>query len=515
MSDVRKRSRFVIAVLLALVMALAVSPIAAEGKPDKSAGNEVRLQLLAINDFHGQIVPYVSSSGAVSGGAALLGASPAVSGLLQDEPTIRALDLMNFKYSSVGNHEFDEGLAELLRIQYGGAGSMMNRWAPAHMQYLAANVVHETTGEPVLPPYAIENVKGIPVGIIGAVYEGTPGIVTASGVAGLDFLPEAETINFYVDELKAKGVEVIIVLLHNGGNGTTTGGPVTGAVVPVIQALDDEVDVVLTAHSHNRYWGWVDGKLVTQAYSAGRAFADIDLVIDRTTRDVSSAVAEIVPVVPNDAIIMDLRVEKLVAKAQAIVEPTVSWVVGQAAFDMTRTQNAAGESALGNLIADAQAWKQGTQVAFMNPGGIRADLFAGEVTWGELFAIQPFSNYLVTMTMTGAQIDLALEQQWLGRATPMMLQTSGIEYSWSAAAAPGAKVDPASISVGGVPLDLGATYTVTTNSFLADGGDTFPVFTSATNKVVWGYDLDALTEYVPTLPQPFGVAIEGRVHLLP
>ncbi len=533
----RARSRFVLSLILTVVMALTWVPFAAAGP--KSVGNQVRLQLLAINDFHGQIEPYSPALGGAAllgayldvreaqaksangdtwrlGVGDLIGASPPASALLQDEPTMQVLDEMDFMYSTVGNHEFDEGIAELLRLQYGGFSAVTGHWKPTHMQYLAANVVYAGTGKTVFPPYAIKNARGIPVGIIGVVYEGTPSIVTASGVAGLEFLDEAETVNKYVAELKAKGVETIIVLLHNGGYGTMTGGPITGDVVPVVEAMDDEVDVVLSAHSHQRYWGYIDGKLVTQAHSAGRAFADVDLVLDRATGDVVTKTAEIVPVASGTGVVPDSKVAAIVAKAVAAVAPVVNQVVGTAATDITRTQNAAGESALGNLVADAQRWKQGTQIAIMNPGGIRADLLAGEVTWGELFTIQPFSNYLVTMKLTGAQLDDLLERQWLGQGTGIkMLQISGISYSWSASAPVGSKVDPTNIFVGGMPVDPTGTYTVTANNFLADGGDNFTTFRLATDKVFWGSDLGALIDYVKQLPQPFSASIAGRASVLP
>ena len=542
MSGVRGRSRFVVAVLLALVMALSVSPLAVAGTPkavrlpfEQKAGREVRLQLLAINDYHGQIIPYSTSyvgaeflsayldrreAGAKGpnsdtwrlGVGDLIGASPAVSGLLQDEPTLEVLDEMGFMYSCVGNHEFDEGIDELLRLQYGGFHPATGHWERMHMKYLAANVVYEGTDETIFPAYVVKHARGIPVGIIGIVYEGTPTIVTASGVAGLEFLPEAEAVNNAVAELKAKGVETIIVLMHNGGYGDTSGGPVTGEFVGIVEAMDDEVDVVLTAHSHARYWGYIDGKLVTQAYNAGRAFADVDLVLSRATKDVVSSKAEIVYTYPDATLLPDLKVLSIVQTALDTVAPIVNEVVGTAAADITRTQNAAGESALGNLIADAQAWKQGTQIAFMNPGGIRKDILAGEVTWGELFDVQPFGNYMVTMDMTGAQIETALEQQWV---KPAFLQIHGITYSWSASAPVGDKVDPANVLIDGVPLDLAATYTVAANNFLAEGGDSFTIFRDATNKVYWGSDLDALVDYIKYLPQPFNALIEGRVTVLP
>jgi 5'-nucleotidase len=526
-----------IAALLALVVAFALVPYSAVAVPGKSVGQQVRLQLLAINDFHGQIVPYGSSFGSIAnlaghmnvrqaeakrsntdtwrlGVGDLVGASPAASALLQDEPTLEALDQMGFKYSSVGNHEFDEGLEELHRLQYGGYSDITGDWAGTDMQYLAANVVYEGTDKTIFPAYAVSRVRGVKVGIIGVVTAETPTIVTASGVAGLEFIDPAEAVNKAVGKLKKRGIEAIIVLAHEGGYGDTAGGPITGNIVPVVEAMDDEVDVVLSAHSHQRYWGYIDGKLVTQAHNAGRAFADIDLVIDRRSGEVVSKKAEIVVAGLSDAIMPDPAVQAIVDEAVALTAPITNQVVATAAADITRTQNAAGESALGNLIADGQRWDMGTQIAFMNPGGIRAELMAGEVTYGELFAIQPFSNYMVTMKLTGAQIEAILEQQWQPTAT-RMLQISGISYSWSESGPAGAKIDPAGIMVGGVTLDLAATYTVTSNNFLAEGGDGFTTFASATDKVYWGSDLDTFIKYVTQLAQPFNAMIDGRINVLP
>ena len=537
---VPRRLRLIAPLLIAAVMTFALAPTALAGP--KSSGDQVRLQLLAVNDFHGQLEPYSSTLGGAAilagyldardaqaktineeswrlGVGDLIGASPPSSGLLQDEPTLAAFDRMKFMFSAVGNHEFDEGLAELLRLQYGGYSAVTGYWPGMHhMQYLAANVVRDDTGETIFPPYAIEYARGIPVGIIGVVYQGTPSIVTAAGVKGLTFLPEAETVNKYVDILKAKGVETIIVLLHDGGAGTVTGGPITGDIVPVVDAMNDEVDVVLTGHSHNKFWGIIDGKLVTGAYSAGRAFADVDLVIDRATKDVVSKKAEIVAVDRTNTAIKPVRaIAKIVSAAAAKVAPIVNQVIGTASVALSRTQNAAGESPLGDLIADAQRWKGATQIGITNPGGIRADLAAGTVTWGALYTIQPFGNYLVTMKMTGAQLVTALEQQWLGQPVGgiKMLQISGLSYNWSLSAAVGSKVVPGSVMVGGAPLNPTTQYTVTANNFLADGGDNFLVFKLATDKVIGGSDLDGLVGYIQQLTQPFGAPAGGRVIVVP
>lgn len=537
MASARRRNGRLLCVVLALAISLTLVPLTASAAPGKSVGHEVRLQILAINDFHGQITPYSNSFGSAAnlagymdareaaakrtntetwrlGVGDLIGASPAISALLQDEPTLAVLDMMGFKYSAVGNHEFDEGLAELHRLQYGGYSDITGDWPGTSMKYLAANVVYEGTDETIFPAYAVDRVRGVEIGIIGVVTPETPSIVTASGVAGLEFLDPAEAVNDAVAELKARGIEAIIVLLHDGGYGSTTGGPVTGKIVPMIEAMDDEVDVVFTAHSHQRYWGHIGTKLVTQAHSGGRAFADVDLVIDRRTGDVVSKSAEIVPTILSETIMPNPAIQEFIDEVAEIVAPIINQPIAEAAVDISRTQNGAGESALGNLIADGQRWAMGTQVALMNPGGIRADLNAGVVTYGDLFAIQPFSNYMVTMEMTGAQLEAILEQQWQG-ATTRMLQISGISYAWSAGAPQGGKIDPASIMVGGAPLDLAATYTVTANNFLAEGGDGFTVFTSATNKMYWGSDLDAFIGYVTWLPQPFSASIDGRIQVLP
>ncbi|QIA27787.1 bifunctional metallophosphatase/5'-nucleotidase [Thermaerobacter sp. PB12/4term] len=538
-AGVRRVGRLPAWLLPVVLVLLLVSPAvtSAEGAGSRT----VRLQLLAINDFHGALQSRTLGGRPIGGAAVLaaywdrweeeakkdgfttlrvgvgdlVGASPPVSALLQDEPTIEALNRMHLLVSAVGNHEFDEGVAELKRLQEGGCHPVTGCFEGAKFQYLTANVVDAKTGEPLFPPYAMVRVRGIPVGFIGVTLKETPTIVTPTGVAGVRFLDEAESVNRYVAELKRQGVETIIVLLHQGGEGDRRGGPISGAIVPIVEAMDDEVDVVLSGHTHRGYWGIIDGKLVTQAYSSGTAFADVDLVLDRATGDVIDKRARIVDtyadVPPGTE--PDKQIARLVARAEEQVEPIINRVVGTAADDITRQQTPAGESELGNLIADAQRWAMGTQVAFMNPGGIRADIAAGEVTWGELYEVQPFGNDLVKMTLTGAQIERLLEQQWLNQPYPRILQVSGLDYSWDPRRPVGDRVDPADIRIGGQPLDLNARYTVTANSFLAAGGDNFSVFTEGQDRVVGPVDIDALVRYVEQLPQPFNARVEGRITL--
>jgi len=527
----------------------------------------VALKVLGFNDFHGQLGAR-SVSSRPAGGAAVLasylkaaeegfegrslivhagdfvGASPPSSALLQDEPAIQFLNMLANDHCSyrhpdhkkcnvvgtLGNHEFDEGKGELLRLIEGGNHAegpfLESPYRGAKFAYVSANVVKEGTAKTLFAPYVIKELGGVKVGVIGAVLEATPSIVTPSGVAGLAFLDEAEAINRAVKKLKKQDVHAIVVTIHQGGSQTSyvgetaPGVAVTGPIVDIVAQLDDEVDVVVSGHAHsftNAILTNQNGQeiLVTQSFSASTAYADIDLSVDKKTGDVTEKSASIVTTWGDQApgTSPDPEVAELVSAAEAVTAPLVNQVVGDAPLDITRTQNSAGESALGNLIADAQRAAMGTDFGFMNPGGIRADLAAGEVTWGDLFTIQPFGNSLVQMTLSGAQIDLLLEQQWLNQTSPRMLQISGLSYTWDSTQPNGEKVATI-LDASGVPLDPAAAYTVTVNSFIAAGGDNFVVLPLGTNQVGGAVDLDALIDYIASTGGSVAAAIEGRITRL-
>jgi 5'-nucleotidase len=557
------------------------------GKPPK---DPARVRLLGINDFHGQLPTGRKVGARPVGSAGVLaawlkaaeagvedrtiivhagdhvGASPPASALLQDEPAVALLNLLANPWchhletgdlqvggvdataadaafgpwmnphcnvvGTVGNHEFDEGRAELFRLLGGGTHAngpfLEDPWRGARYPTLAANVVDAQTGLPILPPYVVKRVDGVPIGFIGLVLRQTPTIVTPTGVAGLEFLDEADTANRYVQELKDRGVRAIVVLIHQGGSqrsyvGSTsaTGGEVTGPIVDVVKRLDDEVDVVVSGHTHqftNALLPSAGGKpvLVTQAFSYSTAYARIDLEIDRTTGDVTAKSAAVQTTWADEGPgrTPDPDAAKLQAAADARVAPLVNRIVGTAAVAMPNAPNAAGESALGDLIADAQrAAVPDAQVAFMNPGGIRADLAAGPITWGALFGIQPFGNTVVGLTLTGAQVRTLLEQQWLGQPSPRILQASGVTYTWSAAAPAGSKVS--NVRIQDVPLDPTASYRVAVNNFLASGGDNFTVLAKGIGQVGGPVDLDALVAWIESQPQPVAAPGLGRVVRLP
>ncbi|HET9609248.1 MAG TPA: bifunctional metallophosphatase/5'-nucleotidase [Acidimicrobiales bacterium] len=563
----RSRSIGRLALVATAAVALAACfPQAPGGGPGGGGGHgrePIEVQILAINDFHGNLEPPAGSSGRIegidAGGAEylathvaaleatnrkntvvvsagdLIGASPLLSALFHDEPTIEAMNEIGLDINAVGNHEFDEGTDELRRMQEGGChptdGCLDgDGFAGADFQFLAANVVSQQTGETLFPPYAVETFTGgAKVAFIGMTLEGTPTIVTPEGVAGFDFLDEADTANALIGQLERRGIENVVVLIHEGG--VPTGGGyngcagITGPIVDIVERLDDQVDAVISGHTHQAYNCVIDGIPVTSASSFGRLVTDMDLTIDRRTKDITAIS------VNNEIVTRDVTpasaITALIDRYRVLSDPLANRVIGTITADILRAQNAAGESALGDVIADAQlaatapAGLGDAQVAFMNPGGIRADLiFAasgsegdGNVTYEEAFTVQPFGNSLVTVTLTGAQIEQALEQQFCGinAAAPRVLQPSvGFAYTWDATAIGSADcatadaVDPATISLGGVTVDPAASYRVTINSFLATGGDGFAVFDAGTDRLGGALDLDALEDYFTA--NPGGVA---------
>ena len=529
MPPVSRRALFRDALALALLLRAArrLHPPAARA----GSGPEAHGQLLAFNDLHGALLPRplgrrqaggVAALGAHLGlrragraesltvhGGDLIGASPPISALQRDEPAILSLDPLGVDLGTVGNHEFDRGPAALHRLQAGSPDP--DPFPGTRMQHLAANVIERTTGTPVFPPYAVRLVDGVPVAFIGVTLRETPSIVLASMVAGLDFLDEAATINRYAAELSALGVNAVVALVHQGGEGSLGGGPVAGAAINrIVSTLDPAVGVVISGHSHRGYQGHIAGRLVTQAFAFGTALAEIALTIDRHSGRIVAASAEVVTTYA-DSVALDPALVEQVAVWEEAVRPLVERPVGVAGRPITRAASAAGESALGNLVSDAMRAALGAQIAFMNPGGLRADLPAGPVTWGQLFSVLPFGNGLTRLTLTGAQLVELLNQQWADPERPRILKSAGLRYSWDAGT-PAQRVRLEDIALDdGMPLRAAGRYTVAVNTFNAAGGDGFTVLTEAEERVPGPVDLDALVSYIEALPRPFTARIEGRI----
>ncbi|WP_422723657.1 bifunctional metallophosphatase/5'-nucleotidase [Heyndrickxia acidiproducens] len=510
--------------------ALAKQP--AYGKKDGSNHHaDISVQLLGINDFHGQLDVTRKVGGKDVGRADYLaaylkqyekknkntllvsvgdqvGASPPVSALLQDEPTIEVMNQIGFDVATVGNHEFDEGTAEMLRLINGGYSEKTGDFEGANFPYVAANVVYKDTEKPVLPPYVIKKVNGQKIGFIGVVTKRTPEVVLPSGVKDVAFLDEAESINKAAAELRKKGIHSIIVLAHVPSYSDTDGSNASGDLVDIAKKVNDDVDILYGADNHAYTNTVVDGKLIVQSYSYGTAFSDVDIKIDPRKKDIVKKEAKIITPY-HDGIQPDPVISSMISDYEKQVGPLINEVVGHTDTAITRNQSTAGESALGNLIADAQRAEMGTDFAITNPGGIRADLNASDITWGELYTIQPFNNQLVKMSLTGAQIKAALNQQWNG-SYARMLQISGFHYTWDPDAAAGDRIRELTLP-DGTPLDLNQAYTITLNNFLAEGGDGFTAFTGGTNRETGPVDLDALVHYVKKLGN-VTAQIEGRIQ---
>jgi 5'-nucleotidase len=542
-------------VLGALVLQLAAPAMAQDATVD--------LRILAINDFHGYLR---ASSGGIritdpadktkkitvpAGGSEhlatlvkqlseghkntifvaagdLIGASPLLSAMFHDEPTIESLSMMGLAIASVGNHEFDEGGAELKRMQNGGCHPVDNCQGPhpflgATFHYLAASTVETATGKTIFPAYEIREFDGIPVAFIGLTLKGTSGIISPASSAGLEFHDEAETVNALVPELKARGVEAIVVLIHEGGypTGNYNECPaISGAIVDIVRKFDRAVDLVITGHTHQAYVCNIDGRLVTSADKYGTLVTAIDVTLDPKTRDVVGAKADNV-IVRGNALPSDPGQTALIEAYDKLSAPIANRHAGTVTATLSRVANDAGESTLGNIVADAQlaatssAANGNAVAAFTNPGGLRSDIAAkddGAVTYADVFASQPFRNQLVTLTLSGNQIKAALEQQWLDPKRPRILQVSrGFAYAYDDSKPVGERIIAETMLLNGERIDPAKSYRITVNNYLSIGGDGFTALKEGAAQQFGAYDADALYAYFqansPISPTPL-----DRIH---
>ena len=559
----RLRRRFA-AVTVALTLALGSLGLSAtaEAHPRWPKPKDVQLQVLSFNDFHGHLQPPGASDATLGtaldptntpvGGAEylastlerlrarakysqtvtagdLIGGSPFLSGLFHDEPAVESLNAMGLDVSGVGNHEFDEGVKELLRMQRGGCHPEDGCYAPwgaggypgADFPWLAANVVRERSGRTVLPGTWVTEVKGVKVGYIGMTLEDTPTLVAQSGIQGIEFRDEVQTANRAARELRRRGVETIIVLLHEGGLQTGTYQRCTGISGPIVdiaKKLSPSIDLVVTGHTHQPYVCNIPDpagqrRMVTSASSFGRVVTETTLTLDRRTGDVRRHKTRATNHLVTRTQTADPTQTEIISRWNAASAPIANEVVGSITADLNAIPSRDQEGPLANVIADAQlaataaAADGGAQIALMNPGGVRGSLgYAqisggeqpGQVTYGEAFTVQPFGNLLVTMDLTGAQLHDLLEQQAIAaRSRPVLILgvSQGFTFTYNAAGAFGDRIDPASIRLNGTVIDPAGTYRVATNNFLADGGDDFTVFRQGTNRIGGGDDLAALIDY--------------------
>jgi 5'-nucleotidase len=505
----------------------------------------VAVRVLAINDFHGHLQPPTGgfrqpdpatpgrTLSQPAGGAAhlatavrearaghphtvfvaagdLIGASPLISALFKDEPTVQALGEMGLFASAVGNHEFDRGAAELLRLQ-----------GLSRFQYLAASTVDTRTGRTLLPAYAVQRFDGVPVAFIGLTLKATPSIVEPQGVAGLRFDDEADTVNALVPKIRAQGVSAIVLLIHEGG--FPAAGPndcpgLSGAIVGIVERLDPAVKLVISGHTHRAYNCRLNGRLVTSADRYGTVLSHIDVTLDRRSGELLDARADNVVVSPQ-RFAADPRIEALVAEVAERARPLAQRVVGSLPVALPRDAASNGESPVGRFVADAQLAATrgaGAQLALMNPGGLRNPLSPapdGTLRYEDLFSVQPFYNNLVTLTLSGTELRQLLERQWQGQPFPRVLQASaGFAYTWDAARPEGQRVVPGSLRLNGQPIADGDAVRLTVNSFLAGGGDNFGVLTTGRDRVTGAMDIDALEAFVASGALPANDVRIQRLH---
>ncbi|AMP01959.1 calcineurin-like phosphoesterase family protein [Collimonas arenae] len=527
--------------------------------PNAPASAPVELNLVAINDLHGHLEAETKSFASIAdavgtaprklkvggidtiGGALnawraedpqlllvgagdLIGASPALSSIWADEPTISALGQLGLRVSSVGNHEFDQGSAELLRYQNGGCKSTRPdkacqfeaHYPGAKFSYLAANVIDNASVQPMLPPYRIEQIRGVKIAFIGAVVRGTEKMVSADGIANVHFIDEAEAINRWVPEIKAQGVSAIVVLIHQGGETKEPFDKVAcsqlqGPIVDIVKHLDPAIKLVISAHSHQGYTCQVDGRTVTQGESFGHMLTRISLTIDPRVADLPGKITAI----RAYNVLMDTQrftpdpalsafLQKLKARSDVVLAQPIARI---AVPRIDNHINEAGESPLGDVLADSQlaaTRKLGAQIAMTNHKSIRESLESGPAgtNYAQVAATTPYGNTLILLTLTGSQIQALLEQQsWLEQDRQggrVMLQVShGLSYRWDAAKPLGQRVLPGSIKLNGAALDPRGQYRVSVNSFISQGGDGFSLLTQGADRVDTGInDLDALSHYL-------------------
>ena len=511
----------------------------------------------------------------VVGAGDFIGATPLISSLFFDEPSIETLNRIGLEFNAVGNHEFDKGSAELLRLQNGGCkitngaidpnsckGATVGTPVPfegAKFKWLSANVVATATGKTLLPAYGIKTFNNVKVAFIGMTLKATPTIVTPTGVAGLEFRDEAATVNALIPELRGQGIESIIVLVHEGGFQTGTvsdintcdGNLAGSAIANLVKQLDNAVDMVLSGHTHAAYnckLPNVTGRsiLVTSASSFGRVLTDVDVTVDPATKDITSTVANNKLVVRNDpAVVADAPIAKIVASYKALVSPIANTVIGAVTTDLGNNRiDGACNMLAGNLIADSQlaatapASFGGAAIAFMNGGGVRSPGFTftsstanegnGNVTYGEAFTVQPFGNSLVTLTLTTQNIKDFLEEQFAGclgqsaTSTRFALPSAGFKYTWDGAKACGARISNVTLKAGattetlvdaaGAVQNASKSYRVTVNNFMADGGDGYSTLTKGTNRIGGAQDIDALAAYMAEFKAP-KVAYAPNTHV--
>lgn len=463
-----------------------------------SSNDLIHVQLLGINDLHGQLDQYQQLQGKKVGGAEYLashlqayqeknpntllvhigdmvGGSPPISSLFNDEPTIEFLNLLNVNIGTPGNHEFDRGVAEMKRLIHGGYHEKTGRFKGATAKYISANVLDKKTGKTVFPPYIIKQINGIKIGFIGVVTTDTNDFVLSNSRQEVVITDEVNAINKSAQQLKEQGVRSIVVLAHIAVNSDQNGGNPKEDLAEMAYKVDDEVDVMFGAHNHQYANTIVDDKLLVQAYSYGKAFSQVELGINKRTEEITYKQAEIVPV-EHESVKPDTKVMTLLQTYKDQLGTHAGKTIGTLPYKLTRKKNERAESPLAQLVAEASRKEMQADIALVHHGGIRASLPKGDVTKKELYTAFPFEHHLVKIELTGKELYEVLEQQW-SEKYDAALQTAGITVEWNELAPFGERIEEIKAE-SGEPIELTQTYTIALSNYLQEGGDGFSKFKS-------------------------------------
>jgi 5'-nucleotidase len=485
--------------------------------PQSTSKNDVHVQLLVVNDFHGQLDKYHTVLGTVTGGAEYLaaylkkykkvnpstilihagdmtGASPPISSQFRDQPTIEFMNILHFDVGTLGNHEFDHGVNAMKHLIYGGYNQKTGYFQGTKTAYISANIIDKKTNSPLFPPYFIKHIDGMKIGFIGVVTTETNHYVTPENRQQVNIIDEVSAINRTVKVLKDKGVKAIVVLAHISAKSDLTGGNPIGALVKMAPQIDKEVDVIFAGHSHDYANTVADGKLIVQALAYGKAFSQVNITIDRKTKDIVEKNAKII-LTSHDQIEPDSQTHAFLKKYKQKLGKKFYKNIGKLPWDVTRYHDVNGNSPLAKMIAEAERKAMGTEIAFVHQGEMRGNLKKGNITLLDLYTALPFGHTVKKILLTGKQIKLALEQQWRGKSAPYMLQTLGLTYNWDPEASIGNHILSIKDS-NSQELQPDKEYYVALSNFLASGGDKFTAFRKGRTIKTGPLVVEALSNFI-------------------